>query len=95
MKFTWHSNAPWAATGYGNQTRIFVPRLKDLGHEVAVISFYGLEGGIINWNGIPIYPKGANVYGQDVLGAHSGHFGTNVTISLLDAWVFQPDMWPQ
>ena len=95
MKFTWHSNAPWAATGYGNQTRIFVPRLKALGHEVAVISFYGLEGGIINWNGIPIYPKGANVYGQDVLGAHSGHFGTNVTISLLDAWVFQPDMWPQ
>ena len=96
MKFTWHSNAPWAATGYGNQTKIFVPRLKRLGHDVAVIAFYGLEGGRIMWDdNIPIYPKGSHVYGQDILGAHSGHFGTNVTISLLDAWVFQPDMFQQ
>ena len=94
MKFTWHSNAPWAATGYGNQTNLFLPRLKALGHEVAVIAFYGLEGGVINWNGIPVYPKGTHVYGQDVMGAHSSHFGTKVVISLLDAWVFQPELWP-
>jgi len=94
MKFTWHSNAPWAATGYGNQTKIFVPRLKALGHEIAVVAFYGLEGGSINWGGVPIYPKGKDPYGQDVLGAHAGHYGTNVVISLLDAWVFQPQMFP-
>ena len=95
MKFTWHSNAPWAATGYGNQTKIFVPRLKELGHEIAILGYYGLEGGVIFWEGTPVYPKGSHVYGQDIIGAHSGHFGTNVTISLLDAWVFQPEMFPQ
>ncbi len=94
MRFTWFSNAPWAPTGYGNQTRLFVPRLKRLGHEIAIIAFWGLEGGMINWEDIPIYPKGLEQYGQDVLGAHTAHYRTNVCISLLDAWVFRPDMYP-
>ena len=95
MKFAWHSNAPWAATGYGNQTKLFVPRLQALGHEVAIIAYYGLEGGVITWNGFPVYPKFQHVYGQDVMGVHAAHFGTKVVVSLLDAWVFQPEMWPQ
>ena len=57
MRILWSSNAPWAGTGYGNQTRTFVPRIKDLGHDMAVLAFYGLEGAQINWQGIPIYPR--------------------------------------
>jgi len=91
MKFAWHSNAPWAATGYGNQTKLFVPRLKELGHDIAVIAFWGLEGGLIKWDGVPIYPKGKHPYGVDVLSAHTHHFGTNVAITLIDAWVMQPE----
>ena len=29
MKIVWLSNAPWSATGYGNQTDTFIWRLRD------------------------------------------------------------------
>lgn len=91
MRIAWLSNAPWAPTGYGNQTNVFVPRLQRLGHELAVIAFYGLEGGVLNWNGIPVYPRAYHPYGQDVAAAHALHFGAEILISLMDIWVCQPD----
>ena len=27
MRIAWLSNAPWAPTGYGNQTKVFTPRI--------------------------------------------------------------------
>ena len=92
MRIMWLSNAPWAATGYGNQTRVFVPRIKELGHEIAITAFYGLDGGVINWNGIPVFPKGIHPYGQDVVRAHAQAFGADVIISLVDVWVCNPAM---
>lgn len=91
MRFSWLSNAPWAPTGYGNQTKVFIPRLKAAGHEPAVIAFWGLQGGVINWNGIPIYPVGFHPYGQDVMSAHTVTSGAEVMFSLMDAWVFEPE----
>ena len=60
MKINWFSNAPWAASGYGVQTKLFAPRLKEAGHEIGITAFYGLEGSVINWNGIQIYPRWAH-----------------------------------
>ncbi len=40
----WYSNAPFAATGYGQQTAQIVPRLTAKGHKVAVAANYGIEG---------------------------------------------------
>lgn len=93
MRILWSSNAPWARTGYGNQTALFAPRLRELGHEMALFCWYGVEGGTLNWNGIPVYPKAFHGYGADVLGAHSTHFGADITITLIDAWVMDPDLW--
>lgn len=90
MKFTWLSNAPWAATGYGNQTALFLPRFKAAGHDVACIAFYGLEGTPINWNGITCYGKGLSAWGLDVADAHTNHYGARVCFSLVDAWVIEP-----
>lgn len=92
MKFNWMSNAPFANTGYGNQTRTFVPRLQAAGHEASVTAFYGLEGAILNWGGIQIYPKGRDVWGNDIAAAHTTHFGAKILITLMDAWVCEPDM---
>ena len=89
MKFTWLSNAPWAPTGYGNQTKVFIPRLQALGHEAAIIAFYGHEGTPINWNGILIYGKGFHAYGGDVMSAHTRHYQGEVLFSLMDAWVVE------
>lgn len=90
MRISWVSNSPWSRTGYGNQTMLFVPRLQKLGHEMAIIAFYGLEGGTLNWNGVPIYPRAYHPYGNDIMGPHSLHFKADIMISLIDAWVYEP-----
>lgn len=90
MRILWHSNAPWAATGYGVQTRLFAPRIRDLGHEVALSAFYGLEGASINWQGMPVYPKAFHPYGMDVVAPHAQDFKADVVITLIDAWVMDP-----
>lgn len=92
MKFSWLSNAPWAPTGYGNQTKVFVPRLLAKGHEIAVIAFYGHEGTPITWDGIRVYGRGFLPYGQDIVDAHTRHWGAKLCISLMDAWVVEPEM---
>ncbi|MBU0511041.1 MAG: hypothetical protein KJ638_04985, partial [Chloroflexi bacterium] len=95
MRISWLSNAPWASSGYGNQTRIFIQRIKDLGHEPSVISLWGLEGGILNWNGIPVYPKGVGQWSNDIAAAHAVHWKADVMISLFDTWPMNPDQVQQ
>lgn len=91
MKILWHSNAPWATTGYGNQTKLFVPRLTGLGHEVAISAFYGHHGTPITMTGdILVYGGGNHPYGQDIMAAHAAHYHANIIITLIDAWVIEP-----
>lgn len=90
MRIMWLSNAPWAPTGYGNQTGLFLPYLNNLGHEISVTAFYGLEGRMLEMNGTRIYPKGAHPYGMDVTAVNARHFNADVIISLIDAWVMDP-----
>jgi glycosyltransferase involved in cell wall biosynthesis len=92
MHINWMSNAPWTNTGYGNQTRVFIPRFKAAGHDVAITAFYGLEGGILNWDGCQVYPKGRQVWGNDVAAAHTRQAGGQVLITLVDAWVLEPEL---
>lgn len=90
LNISWLSNAPWAGTGYGNQTRLFTPRIRDLGHDVSLTAFYGLEGAILNWHGMRVYPKAFHPYGQDIASAHAQHANADIMITLLDAWVCEP-----
>ena len=85
MKIHILSNAPWAQTGYGCQTRINAPRMLEGGHEVKITAFYGLEGGILTWDGIPVMPRYRHAYGQDMIGMHA--FDADIMMSLIDAWV--------
>ena len=81
-------------TGYGNQTRLLIKQFQRLAHEPAVVAFYGLEGGIINANGVPVYPRSPNnPWGLDVIDAHTTHFNNKpggLVISLMDSWVLDP-----
>ncbi len=87
MRIMFQANAPWCTTGYGVQGKHLVPRLKALGHELAYFAFYGLQNGMLNIDGVPIYPLGLNVWGQDIVQAHMQHFQGELLISLLDVWV--------
>jgi glycosyltransferase involved in cell wall biosynthesis len=95
-KLLWHSNAPYAPTGYGQQTGLFAPLLAEQ-YDLAISSFYGLEGSRITWDGITVYPGMGGEYGNDSLPAHAvEHFGGNarggLVVTLMDVWVLDPNM---
>lgn len=103
-RILWVSNAPWATTGYGQQTAQVTSRLqKD--YAVAVASNYGLEANGTYWqspNGpIYIYPRGHETYSNDIIPAHAQDWFTknrevdNLIITLFDTWVFKGEKWKQ
>jgi hypothetical protein len=94
LRIGWNSNAPWAATGYGTQTAQVTQRMKEQGHDVAIFSNYGLEGSNTDWNGIPVYQRGADLYSNDVVPAHMHDWTMqnpkhpHILFTLYDVWVF-------
>lgn len=89
-RILWWSNAIFAPTGYGNQTKVNVPRLQALGHEMAMFAFYGLRGSTLSWDGMPIYPNLFDKYGNDGVLPHARHFKADIVISLMDLAMCQP-----
>jgi len=94
MRILWHSNAPFSNSGYGQQTGLFAPRIQALGHPLAVSAYYGLEGGVLNYNGYTILPKRFHPYGNDVFVGHSQTWNADISISLMDVWVMEPEGYP-
>lgn len=92
MKILWHSNAPWTPSGYGVQTRQVTERLRAAGHDVAISCFYGLEGGIVDWNGFRCYPTDHTRFGRARLHELVEHFAAGdpldsvQVITLNDVW---------
>ncbi len=94
LRMLYSSNAFWAASGYGVQGRSLLPRLAELPEfggrqNVAQFAWWGLDGGIHHVDGFRVYPKFDDPYGNDVIGAHTKHFGANVVVSLIDVWVMR------
>lgn len=95
MRIFLSSNGIHTHTGYGVQARLALPRIAALGHEVGMLAWYGVEGGMLNYaiehqgvvHNVPMYPKGRDGYGNDVVGMHAQHFKADIVISLIDAWV--------
>lgn len=96
---SWFSNSPEATTGYGQQTNQVVKRLKREGYDVAILSNYGREGSIGDWDSgeglVREYPKGAEAYSQDTTplfhALWSAENGTqpSALITLYDVWVLK------
>jgi len=99
----WVSNAPWASTGYGQQTAQVVPRLKANGIEVAICANYGLEANTTNWTtsagDVKIYPRGFDQWSNDVIPAHMYDWHSEepnaetLIMTLFDVWVFKGPKW--
>lgn len=88
MRIMLHTNAPWASTGYGNQAALFGIRWQGDGHTVGYSATWGLEGAVLNWNGMPVFPRYRHPYGMDVALPNAIRFDADVIVSLLDVWVF-------
>jgi glycosyltransferase involved in cell wall biosynthesis len=88
MKILWHSNAPFVRSGYGTQTRLFVPRLQALGHDISISAYWGLNGAVWAWEGITVFP-GDEVWGNRLLPALAQQQQPDAVITLLDVWVLE------
>jgi glycosyltransferase involved in cell wall biosynthesis len=93
MRILWLSNGPWCPSGYGQQTALFLPKLRDAGHELAVLCNYGLQGRETNWDGFTCYPSDG-VWGNANLATFVERYEADQVIALCDAWVLHPDKWP-
>jgi len=93
VKLLWYSNAPWCGSGYGTQTATVVPKLIELGHEVAIASFFGLSGTPLKWGdpSITVYPGSPeDPWAQDLMLGHYQYTQSELAITLMDAWVLDP-----
>lgn len=101
MKIGWTSNAPWTPSGYGVQTKEIVYKLKEDGHDVAVMANYGLAGSTVMLDGLPIMGSGYDAYSNDItprqimswLNQDSSVPGIGIT--LYDVWVYTAQEWDQ
>lgn len=98
MKILWHSNAPFAPTGYGQQTALFAPLLAE-DFDVALSSFYGLSGAPLGYEGIKVYPGLDGQFGNETIPWHAKHFfgdlRDGLVFTLMDVWVLNPAVMTQ
>lgn len=83
------SNAPFAGTGYGVQTALLSRGLRDAGHEVAILAYWGLEGARLDFEGIPVFPRSRHPASQDFMVPLASQLGCQAVISITDAWVIE------
>lgn len=91
MNFLWQSNGPWVSTGYGVQTKLMLRELKKLGHDPECFAFYGLQGGVIEYDGYKVWPAGFHDYGSDVVAAHITNSKCKALVSLMDIFPLNPE----
>jgi glycosyltransferase involved in cell wall biosynthesis len=90
MRILIRSNAPWVPSGYGNQCATWALRFRQEGHDVAVSTFYGLQGASFLWNDIPVFP--GEHYSDDGLVGDYKFWKADVMITLLDIYVMIPGL---
>ena len=99
LTILWHSNAPFATTGYGTQTKQVVERLQRHGHAVAVNANYGVQGAKMMWEGVPLFPMGVEMYSNDTVKPNFASWKASnpgqpaQCIVLFDAWTMPQKMY--
>ena len=88
----WHAPAPWSPSGYGTQTALWTQKLREMGHEIVISSFWGLSGTATEWNGIPVLPAFGGNYCSPSLQQHAKHVNPDMVITLGDVWVLDPSV---
>lgn len=86
-------NAP---TGYGQQTALFAPLLKDH-YDLTLSAFYGLESARLIWGGIPVLPGIGQDFGNAFLAEHAKHTFDGdrrggIVFTLHDVWVLNAEL---
>ena len=86
LRILLNSNCIWASSGYATQAEMITARLRDAGYPIAIVNFFGMEGGIFEINGIRQYPKMGDAWGSDAMIHHGNDWKADVTFTLQDIW---------
>lgn len=88
MKLLWVSNAPWAPSGYGSQTRQVGRRIAASGREIEFVANDRTRGDQ-DWEGFLVRGSSGNdKYSRDSIGEDLARSGADWLVFLYDAWVF-------
>lgn len=91
-RILWSSTAPWSASGYGTQTAVWSRKLREMGHEVFIATYWGLNGAPTAWDGITVLPGFGGAYCSPSLQQHARHIAPDLVITLGDVWVLDPNV---
>jgi glycosyltransferase involved in cell wall biosynthesis len=92
VKILMHSNAPWSASGYGQQAAMFAPRFAR-SHQVGISAFQGLQGSPFDFGPLRVYPGSGGGWGNEIVRPHAErHFGgqPGLVLTLVDVFVLEP-----
>lgn len=89
MRILWQSVSPFCPSGYGTMTAVWVPYLKQMGHEIAIFPYFGLMGSKLDWGDITMYPNTSHDYGMADHWMWYEDFKADILISLTDTWVLR------
>jgi glycosyltransferase involved in cell wall biosynthesis len=104
MKILWHSTAPWSPSSYSVLTARAVPNIVKSGHQVAIGTWYGLQGQPLPWSiqdkktgetvaKVDVFPAGdGNGFSQDILVQLYRYIDAQVAIVCSDIWPFRNDV---
>lgn len=92
MNILWVSNGLHTNTGYGQSSRAVVPRMIKDGHNVAVLSYWGVQGEPIFVDDVLHLPAGSDAWGNDVIVPYFHQLKRDVVIVHRDNWVNNPEV---
>jgi hypothetical protein len=71
---------------------IWARELQRLGHEVVISTYWGIQGGATQWEGMTVLPGFGPAYCSNSLYQHSQHFNPDLVITLGDVWVMDASL---
>lgn len=74
---------------------VWTRELQRLGHEVVISTYWGIQGGATQWEGMTVLPGFGPNYCSQSLYQHAQHFNPDLIITLGDVWVMDPNLLKQ
>lgn len=96
------SNASWVPSGFGAQTKLWLPALAKVGYGTVNFAYYGLQGApLTDTDGILNLPQIREQFGNDIIQTYfnlaalyfPNHKATDIVWSLYDIFAMKADIW--
>lgn len=88
MKILMMSNSPLGPTAYSHITRYMSKMFQELGHEVNIFAYWGIDSGHpLTWNRMQILPRWRDPWGKDIFIKHMMKTQSDILMPIFDVWV--------